>query len=298
MGLTADQKEKLNTMCPVAAELALGDIIDDALQVSSGDIADGAVTSGKIADGAITSAKILDGAVATADLANNAVTLLKLATGVIGGVAYEDSLTTDRDTHNAVGLAAAIALANDLKTKYNAHCADATEHTTLADAVNVVGADAATNLATLITLITEMLTKYDAHEGDAELGALWVYHAAQEAGDHSLASVAAPTHLNECITRINDFKLKYNAHDADGNAHGDQALHATAVADAALSATIKVTVPGVQVGDMVVWGIINDGTGNVTGISATPGAGFINFTFSAEPQDDAVITYAVFRTAA
>jgi len=139
---------------------------------------------------------------------------------------------------SSVGLSSAISLANDLKAKYNAHCADTADHTTAADDVNTIGADDATDLASLITLVTEMLTDYAAHDDDAELGANWVYHAAQEGGDHSLASAVAPTDLPECIARLNDFKSKYNAHDADGTCHGVGSNHASAVVDAS-SSTIQ-----------------------------------------------------------
>ena len=50
-------------------------------------------------------------------------------------------------------------------------------------------------------------------------------------------------------------------------------------------------------GDNVVWGILDSGTGAVTGVSAVAGTDSITFDFSADPQDDCIINYAVFREA-
>jgi hypothetical protein len=123
-------------------------------------------------------------------------------------------------------LADAMALANALKATMNAHAADAAQHTTAVDNVNfpVVTADA-TSLATLLTLVGDLLTAYDVHDDDAELGAGWAYHAAQEAADHSLDSAVAPANLAEAIVRLNDLLAKYNAHDADAVCHGVGSSH-------------------------------------------------------------------------
>ncbi len=135
-------------------------------------------------------------------------------------------------------LASAIVLANDLKASINASYADAADHTTAPDAVNVITSPAPLTEAALITLIAEMLLDYDAHDTDAELGIGWAYHAAQEAVDHSLASVVAPVNLQECITRLNDIKAKFNAHDADAICHGAGGNHQVASADAAVDMSI------------------------------------------------------------
>jgi len=129
------------------------------------------------------------------------------------------------------GLASAITLANALKATYTAHIADATEHGTAADATNVITAADATDLATLLTLVGDMLTQYDAHEGDSELGAAWLYHNAQEAGDVSLASAVAPTDLGEAFARLNDLKAKFNSHDADATAHTAGSAHQESTVD-------------------------------------------------------------------
>lgn len=119
-----------------------------------------------------------------------------------------------------VSLEGAIDLANSIKSQYNLHRVDASEHTAGLDTVNVVSAANATDLDSLITLITELLTDYAAHRADAALPAAWVYHAGQEATSGALASVVAPTSLAECLTRLDDLKTKFNTHDADGTAHG------------------------------------------------------------------------------
>ncbi len=153
-----------------------------------------------------------------------------------GGTALADScawanvLKTVINEHYADGgtaLADACVWANTLKALYNAHCVDAAEHTTSPDAVNTIGAADATDTASLITLVSEMLTDYDAHESDAEIviPGPWTYHASQEAGDHTLASVVAPTSLVECLTRLIDFQTKYNGHDDDDSAHGTHGSH-------------------------------------------------------------------------
>ena len=124
------------------------------------------------------------------------------------------------EVDHTAGLAAAIALAIDVRARFSSHLASATAHTTAVDGVNVIAAAVPTTLATLITLVTELLTDFDAHEGDAELASAWVYHAAQEAADTSLASAVAPTDLPECHARLNDMKAKLNTHMADTTSHG------------------------------------------------------------------------------
>ncbi len=141
---------------------------------------------------------------------------------------YKDSSGTFR-VRNAglpkVTLTACIALANELKTDFNLHIADATEHTTAVDTTNVVSAADAYDFPSLIALTTELLTDYDAHEADAELASAWVYHVAQETGDHSVTSTAAPETLSDVKDRLDDLKSKYNAHDADTTTHAADSLH-------------------------------------------------------------------------
>lgn len=123
----------------------------------------------------------------------------------------------------ALELEGAIDLANAIRTAYEAHRANATEHTA-ADSTNVISAPAAHSLATLITLVTELLTDFNAHEADDDAGA-GSFHDAQEAGDATLSSTAAPTTLAECITRLADLRSKYNTHDADTTSHDVGSQH-------------------------------------------------------------------------
>ena len=150
---------------------------------------------------------------------------LLLTSDAYGSVmkAYRDNNSVLR-VRNAglpkVTLTACITMANDLKSKFNNHIADTSEHTTAADTVNTVSSSDAYDFPSLVTLVTELLTDYDAHEGDAELASTWLYHVAQEATDHSLASIVAPITLEEVVTKLDDFKSKFNAHDADSTTHG------------------------------------------------------------------------------
>ena len=113
----------------------------------------------------------------------------------------------------------AMLLANELKSLLNSHFADATAHVTAVDAANTVESADATDFATLLTLSTELLTSYDVHDDDAELAAAWVYHAAQETGDHSNADNTAITTIAEATTQLNTLLTAYDAHDADATAH-------------------------------------------------------------------------------
>jgi len=210
---------------------------------------------------------------------------------VIGG---SRGKITSRE-ENIAGLASAIGLANDCKASINASYADVADHTAGADAVNVIVSPNPLTLVALITLVTEMITSYVAHDDDAELAANWVFHAAQEAGEHSLASVVAPINLQECITRLNDIKAKYNGHDADNTCHGVGSNHQVAAADAAYGAAIRVVSPGVLPNDLAVWGILDSGTGTVVGVAAAAGNGYVDFTFDSDPQNDAIISYLVTR---
>jgi hypothetical protein len=196
---------------------------------------------------------------------------------------------------NVAALASALALAAGVRTKFNAHCADVLDHTTAPDIDNPVTGDDPATLAQLLAFTGALLAAYDAHDADAEKVANWVYHDAQEAGDHSLASVVAPTDLQECVTRLNDMKTKFNAHDADATAHGVGSAHQVATAAAAYGAIVRIPEPGAQAGDLIGWSLLDSGTGVVKGVTATAGAGHVDFEFSADPQNDAVISYMLLR---
>ena len=212
-------------------------------------------------------------------------------------LAMDDAMTTSRDL-NVAGLASAITLATELRTKYWAHVIDVTagEVTGEHKALHAAGQLAATsvvpyNLATLLTLVNDLTAKYALHNTDA-IAASPTYHQAQDT-THALAAETPVTTLSGAITRLNDIKAKYNAHDAETPAHTTGSKYQIAAADAALGAAIFVPMANVKAGDMVSWAILKAGTGKVTGESAVAEAGGVTFTFSADPQDDAIISYCV-----
>ena len=196
---------------------------------------------------------------------------------------------------NIAGLSSAIALAVALKATINAHYVDAAAHTTHVDDVNTLVASAPHDIASLIASVAELITSYVAHDDDAELGAAWAFHAGQEGGNHSLASVVAPVNLQECITRLTDIKAKYNAHDTDAVCHGAGGANQEATGDPGYGDTVRFVVPGAEAGDQVIWSILDSGTGTVTGVLASAGDGYVDFKFSADPQNDCIISYGVAR---
>ena len=262
-----------------------------------------AATTAKIDNLAVTGGKLAADAVSGADkIADDAVSLEHLDSGckpVQISIQANSAKTTSRE-ENIDGLSSAITLSNSLQTIMNTHAADGggALHVT-ADAVNFPVAGTASDLATLLVQVGLMLTAYDVHDDDSELGAAWAYHDAQEAGDQTPVSVVTPTTLEEAVTRLNDLKSKYNGHDADNTTHtSGSGANQEATGDAAYGTAILVAVTGAASGDIVIWGILDDGTGNVTGVSASAGTNVVTFTFSADPQNDAIISFVALRTAA
>jgi hypothetical protein len=201
--------------------------------------------------------------------------------------------------NNASGLTSAITLANALRVTMNAHAAHRlgppAVHAT-ADATNFPITAVASDLTTLLVLAGLLLSKYDAHDADAELGVGWAFHIAQEAGDHSLVSAVTPTDLSEAITRLNDLKAKFNAHDADATCHTTGSQHQEATGDAALAGVVaRIYEADALLTDGVVWGILDGGAGPKVGVTAAAGAGFVDFTFDADPVADVVISYSIVR---
>lgn len=211
-------------------------------------------------------------------------------------LAIEDALTTSRDM-NVDGLVSAIDLCKDIITEYSAHVADAgedtEEHKALHEAGVLASVAAPYDLATLLARVNDITAKYTLHNADAA-AATPTYHQAQGT-TRVLAAVTTVTTLSGAITRLNDIKAKFNLHDADSTAHTTGEKYAVAEDDAALGSAIKVTagMQDVRIGDHVSWSILNDGSGNVTGVSAAAVDGGVIFTFSADPQDDAIISYMV-----
>jgi len=212
-------------------------------------------------------------------------------------LAMDDAMTTSRDM-NVAGLASAITLATELRTDYSAHVADYGESPKDHEELHTAGQLAATsvvpyNLATLLTLVNDLTAKYTLHNTDAA-SETPTYHQAKGT-TRVLAATTDVTTLEGAITRLNDIKAKFNLHDADSTAHTTGSKYQIAAADAALGAAIFVPMANVKAGDMVSWAILNPkaGTGTVTGVSAVASNGGVTFTFSDDPQNDAIISYCV-----
>ena len=210
-------------------------------------------------------------------------------------LAMDDAMTTSRDM-NVAGLASAITLATVLRIQYSAHVANYGESTKEHKALHAAGQLAATsvvpyNLATLLALVNDLTAKYTLHNTDAA-SETPTYHQAQGT-TRVLAATTDVTTLADAITRLNDIKAKFNLHDADKVAHTTGSKYQIAVTDAALGAAIFVPMANVKAGDMVSWAILKAGSGTVTGVSAVASNGGVTFTFSNDPQDDAIISYCV-----
>jgi len=211
-------------------------------------------------------------------------------------LAMDDAMTTSRNM-NVAGLASAIALATELRTDYAAHVAHVTVgEVTVHKALDAAGQLAATsvvpyNLTTLLALVNDLTAKYALHNTDA-IATSPTYHKAQGT-THALTAETTVTTLEGAITRLNDIKAKFNAHDADSTVHTTGSKYQIAAADAALGAAIFVPMANVKAGDMVSWAILKAGSGNVTGVSAIANNGGVTFTFSADPQNNAIISYCV-----
>lgn len=210
-------------------------------------------------------------------------------------VASDDALTLSQDL-NVAGLSSAITLCTEILTDYAAHVADAgedtedpEEHKALHAAGQLASAVAPLNLAQLLARTNDLTAKYALHNTDAAASSP-TYHQAQ-GNASALVATSDVTTLAGAITRLNDIKAKFNAHDSDDVAHTTGSLYQIAAADGALGVEVLVTEEDVKLGDKVVWGILNNGAGDVTGVSATAQDGGIVFKFSADPQD-AIISYA------
>jgi len=211
-------------------------------------------------------------------------------------VAADDSVTMSYE-ENIAGLSSAITLANEIRGDIINHFGNATRHTTLQSTAAIE--DEADDLASLITLTNSLMTLYAAHNADMVLGSGWAYHSAQGEAK-ALLSEDATTTLADSITMLNDIKAKYNGHEAETIGHADQSsvtADQVAATDAGYGDTNRVTVANAATGDIVFWNILDDGTRGVTGTSATAGEGYIDFKFSANPQD-AIVSYLVIRPAA
>jgi len=213
-------------------------------------------------------------------------------------VAADDSVTMSYE-ENIAGLSSAITLANEIRGDIINHFGNATRHTTGLQSTAAIE-DEADDLASLIALTNSLMTLYAAHNADMVLGSGWAYHSAQGAAK-ALSSEVATTTLADSITMLNDIKAKYNDHEDETTGHANQSsvtADQVAATNADYGDTNRVTVANAATGDIVFWNILDDGTGDVTGTSATAGEGYIDFKFSANPQNDAIVSYLVIRPAA
>ena len=213
-------------------------------------------------------------------------------------VAVEDAATMSRE-QNVAGLSSAITMANEARTDMISHFANVTRHDGGAQSTATI-APAATDLASLITLTTSLMALYVIHQTDADLAAAWVYHKADEGAGNALASAVAPTNLQTAITRLTDFRTKWNAHENGNTSHTNATVAGDEIDAAApdYGAANLVPVTDCEAGCRVFWSVLDSGTGTVTGVSASAGDGGVTFTFSADPQNDAIISYMVARPAA
>jgi len=147
------------------------------------------------------------------------------------------------------------------------------------------------NLTTLLALVNDLTAKYTLHNTDAA-AATPTYHQADVGDGNALVTTTPATTLYGAITRLNDIKAKFNLHDADKTAHTTGNKYQIAATAAAPGAAIFVPMANVKAGDMVSWAILKAGSG-ITGVSAVANNGGVTFTFSADPQDDAIISYCV-----
>jgi hypothetical protein len=102
-----------------------------------------------------------------------------------------------------------VSLANELKTKYEAHRLSTTAHV-IADGTNVVTSPDATDLATAITLLNELQIVENSHFGDTAVH--------QVADTRTISSVSA-TDTATAMTLANELKVDYNAHIGDTTVH-------------------------------------------------------------------------------
>lgn len=209
-------------------------------------------------------------------------------------IAASGGTTTSRDM-NVAGLSSAIALMTEIRTDFLAHVnsygASTGEHKALHTGAVLTKA-APTTLAMLLESVNEMTTMYALHNTDAA-ATTPTYHIADVGAGNALAAETAITTLNGAITRLNDIKAKLNLHAADATGHRTGASTIITTTNAALGAKILVTNTNVTASMNVSWAILNDGTGNVTGVTAACVNGGVEFTFSADPQDDTIISYRV-----
>lgn len=112
-------------------------------------------------------------------------------------------------------LAEAIALANNIKTQYNAHLGNVVAHD-IADATNTATSPAASNLATLLTLVNELRNDYEAHRIFSGGGNP---HNSSDTTNVISLQLSNATDLSSAITLLKEIRDQYEAHRVDAVAH-------------------------------------------------------------------------------
>jgi len=150
-----------------------------------------------------------------------------------------------------VDLTSLITLANEIKTKFNAHVLDALQHTGPggADVGNSVSTGDATNFSSLLDLTNALTDKYTAHIVDALL--VSPDHHTATGSDYSLSSTTEVKTLSEVSTRLLDIRTKYNTHNLDVVAH---AVFISHQADTAL--TIQPVISGAAGTNQYIYAIV------------------------------------------
>lgn len=103
----------------------------------------------------------------------------------------------------AVDLATSITMANEIKHKYNVHCADAVAHKA-ADTANTVSTADATDLTSLETLLNAIKTKFNLHIAST------TYHYTADSTNTVATANASDLTTSEALA--NALKSAYNAH--------------------------------------------------------------------------------------
>lgn len=144
-----------------------------------------------------------------ATIAALAATQVDVVDALTGGgiVRHFDAPVAPIDTADAAGEATSVALANALRTAYEAHRVSTDLHSA-ADSTNAIAAVAATNLATAQTLLNELKTDFNAHVATTvHRPSTWTPATVTtaDASDQSTANALA-----------NALKRAFNAHLASG----------------------------------------------------------------------------------
>ena len=217
--------------------------------------------------------------------------------GIAKTVSADGGYTTTYDS-NVGALATGITLSTELKTDMLLHAASLVRHAAAQSATVLTAVPLATDLASLKTLTIALEVFFAAHNTDAIKGSAWDYHTSQ-VKDCVLATIATPTTMALCLSTLNDMKAKFNDHEDETSGHKDGSASITAqqivAADMAYSAAVVVSDARIAAADLISWSILNDGTGNVTGVSAVASEGYITFTFSGNPYEDTIISYHAIR---